>query len=172
MKLNSQLSKKLDHFVSFVAGEIHMKALPQVSFVGHEEDVKRAFGDYDLKTKTIRVRAAGRHPLDVMRTLAHELIHHNQIIHGRAGNEDEANAIAGRIMRKYDMMHPNDFKDKVISEDGSVGAANAVGSGEAVSLPPSVEPGVNPGVRKRKLREVINTPVMGLMRRKVPPHVG
>lgn len=140
-----------------------------MTFVGHEEDVKKAFGDYNPNTNTIRVRASGRHPLDVMRTVAHELVHHNQIINGRAGSEDEANAVAGRIMRKYDMMHPNDFKDRVINEDGSIGTANAVGSGEAVSLPPSVEP----GVPKRKLREVIKTPVIGpMIRRKAPNNVG
>lgn len=154
-----------------------MKNVPEIVFTSHDEDRKKAFGDYDIKSKSIRVRAGGRHPLDVMRTVAHELTHHNQIIQGRAGNEDEANAIAGRIMRKYDMMHPNEFKDKIINEDGSVGAVNSTGPAVAGLGGPSGEP---PGVppKKRKLREVIKSPVIkppvigSMIKRKAPVNVG
>ena len=56
-----------------------------------------------------------------MRTLAHELSHHKQDLEkrlkvdsGKTGSdiENEANAKAGEIMRKYDDSHPKEFKKK------------------------------------------------------------
>jgi hypothetical protein len=49
-----------------------------------------------------------------MRTIAHELIHYGQRLKGLSANEDQANAQAGRIMRKFDTTYPSVFKDKAI----------------------------------------------------------
>ena len=85
--------------------------LPKIHFVGNKENVKAAFG-HSIGTD-IFIRITDRHPIDVMRTIAHELIHVKQSQMGKHGEkfkEDEANAIAGRIMRKYDTTYPNAFK--------------------------------------------------------------
>ena len=39
-------------------------------------------GHYEPVTKTITLNTHGRHPKDVLRTCAHELIHHNQNLRG------------------------------------------------------------------------------------------
>ena len=52
---------------------------------------------YDPNSKEIVLYATGRHPKDILRSYAHEMIHHNQNLEGRLGNitttnvnEDEA----------------------------------------------------------------------------------
>ena len=39
-------------------------------------------GHYEPVTRTITLNTHGRHPKDIMRTCAHELIHHNQNLRG------------------------------------------------------------------------------------------
>jgi hypothetical protein len=106
-------------FIPIAAKELGLLTLPKIHLVGHEEDTKDAFGH--SKGHDITVRTVDRHPVDVMRTLAHELIHYKQNItgskKGEQMREDQANAIAGRIMRKFDTIHPNEFKDKPIPEE-------------------------------------------------------
>jgi hypothetical protein len=120
------MEKHINHFLKFAAKELKLSKMPKISLVGHSEDKKRTFGDYDQES--IRVRATGRHPIDVMRTLAHELIHRKQkgsLISNQA-KEDQANAIAGRMMRKYDEQNPQVFKEDATA--ASVVPANAVGA--------------------------------------------
>jgi len=57
-----------------------------------------------------------RHPIDVLRTLAHELVHHKQReagqeLNGEDGSntENEANAKAGELMRKFRTLRPEIF---------------------------------------------------------------
>ena len=40
-------------------------------------------GHYDPESKSITIYVNGRHPKDVLRTLAHEMIHHSQNLEGR-----------------------------------------------------------------------------------------
>jgi hypothetical protein len=127
--------KDVKNFISFAAKHLGLSSLPRISLVGKEENTKNAFGHFlgDRKGTSITVRITGRHPIDVMRTIAHELIHYKQRINGvRASEqmkEDEANALAGRIMRDYDTTYPKAFRDKPINEDGMV--ANAMGASAA-----------------------------------------
>jgi hypothetical protein len=124
-------------FIHFAAKKLGLSSLPKINLVGSSENAKQAFGHF-LGTRqgtSISVRITDRHPIDVMRTIAHELIHYKQRISGVRSSEqmkeDEANALAGRIMREYDTANPQSFKDKPIKEDGeAVGlAANHTGDG-------------------------------------------
>lgn len=126
--------RDVEKFVKFATDKIGLKSLPRIRFVGSSENRMRAFGHF-LGTKSksgITVRITGRHPIDVMRTLAHELIHYDQVSRGIRGSarmkEDEANALAGRIMRDFDSAHPEVFNHSVIKEDGVAPVStNAVG---------------------------------------------
>ena len=124
----------IKQFVSFASKELRLKTLPQINYVGKVEDKKQAFGHYisNKKSDSITIRVTGRHPIDVMRTLAHELYHYKQRTMGvkesERTKEDEANAIAGRIIRKYDTIYPNSFKARSIPEEVvSAVPANAMG---------------------------------------------
>ena len=128
--------KDVKNFISFAAKHLGLSSLPRISLVGKEENTKNAFGHFlgDRKGTSITVRITGRHPIDVMRTIAHELIHYKQRINGNRASEqmkeDEANALAGRIMRDYDTTYPKAFRDNPINEDG-MAAANAIGASAA-----------------------------------------
>lgn len=108
--------KDVKKFINFAAKDLKLTSLPIIKFVGSEENKKDAFGHFvgDM----ICVRITERHPIDVMRTLAHELIHWKQKNENKDESEqmkeDEANALAGRIMRDFDTTHPEVFKDPAI----------------------------------------------------------
>ena len=64
----------------------------------------------------IYISIINRHPLDILRTFAHEYVHYKQSIKRVSMNpnpgspsENEANAKAGEIMRKYGKLHPELF---------------------------------------------------------------
>lgn len=82
----------------------------------------------DLKTTAyyhntenrIKVYVKDRAKIDIMRSIAHELVHHKQNLIGKLTDpekdgadgspiENEANALAGVIMRKWGRLHPEDY---------------------------------------------------------------
>lgn len=107
--------KKLDilkHFVGFCKKELDIQSLPKISLITDKSFVEnfRSFGEYNPGKTTIRVFIAGRNLADICRSLAHELVHHRQneldLIYDTAGEtgtevENDANSIAGIIMREY-----------------------------------------------------------------------
>jgi len=158
------MDKSLQHvqkFVSFATKHLKLRGQPHIRFVGSQEDSKQAFGH--AKGADITVRVTNRHPIDVMRTLAHELTHFRQTASGSKASEqekeDNANAIAGRIMRDYDTKYPKAFKDNPIHEEGEGGTtsalpANNAGGGhiDGIGIGPRGEPGVN---KKKKLKNIL-----------------
>jgi hypothetical protein len=65
----------------------------------------------------VKVYVKDRAIIDVCRSIAHELVHHKQNIEDRLNDvqadgedgspiENEANAVAGIIIRKYGKLHP------------------------------------------------------------------
>jgi hypothetical protein len=84
-----------------------------------------SFGQYDIENNVLHLSADGRHVLDIIRTMAHELTHCRQgelqefpNDAGETGSpfEDEANAMAGRIMRGFAERYPDLFKESALSE--------------------------------------------------------
>lgn len=86
-KYTSQYYKPfIDSLVKFMINNgIELKPLPRI-FLNNsnqgEDFVKSRTGYYEPETKSITVFVNNRHPKDVMRSLAHELIHHNQNVKG------------------------------------------------------------------------------------------
>lgn len=75
-----------------------------------QQGVQKTFGYYDPNSRQIVVCCKDRHVMDVIRTLAHELVHRAQAQHqeltaddGATGShiENEANALAGILLRLY-----------------------------------------------------------------------
>lgn len=110
----------LDKFVEFTANEIGLKQLPEINFfTDTARSVKHSsFGGYG--DKQINITVVNRHIMDILRTLAHELVHFKQDTEGRITSpddgkdgspiENEANAMAAVVMRKWGKMHPEMFK--------------------------------------------------------------
>lgn len=112
-------------FLPFVQQHLELTHLPKIELL--DRPLEGTFGRYS--DGRIRVMAHGRHPIDVLRTLAHELVHYKQDSEGRihaesgetgSDEENEANAVAGVIMRDFDQAHPEllaALKEDVTSED-------------------------------------------------------
>jgi hypothetical protein len=149
-------------FVKFAAKEMGLTSLPKIHFVGNKENKYNAFG-HSIGNE-IHIRVTDRHPGDIMRTIAHELLHFKQNCSGKSGKqfrEDEANAVAGRIMRKFNTTYPSLFKLKPIApseikESESLGAANSTGEGIA-NFDPLLG---KKAVIKRKLNDIIGSKAM------------
>ena len=84
-------------------------------------------GDEDFEQSEIRVFALGRALVDVLRSIAHELVHHKQNedgeLKGKHSNvggpiEDEANAVAGEMIKAYGLEHPEIYPEGVETEMG------------------------------------------------------
>ena len=110
--MNQKNLDTLKHFVSFCKKELEIQSLPKISLVKDKSfvEMRRSFGEYNPGEMTVKVFITGRNLADVCRSLAHELVHHRQqelnLIYSDAGEtgteiENDANAIAGIIMREY-----------------------------------------------------------------------
>jgi len=84
-----------------------------------------SFGQYEPENNVLHLATAGRHTLDILRTMAHEFTHRKQAEKqklpdnaGETGSpyEDEANAMAGRIMRHWAEKHPEMFAHVPLEE--------------------------------------------------------
>jgi hypothetical protein len=85
----------------------------------------KTFGRYNSTTNELEIGLNGRHIMDVLRTIAHELVHQKQNeiapVPDDAGEdgspyENEANAQAGVLMRKYGSSHPELFMATELNE--------------------------------------------------------
>jgi RNA polymerase sigma factor (sigma-70 family) len=112
----------LQDFIRFCVAELKIKHMPTVKLRKDPQwSVRnRTFGRYTNDQHLLEVAWGGRHIMDVLRTVAHELTHKHQ--HERDGDqmdatagetgspwENEANARAGILMRDYARMHPDYF---------------------------------------------------------------
>ncbi len=91
----------------------------EISYEPNEAAKMSSFGKNTPSTNTIRVVALNRNLADVLRTLAHELVHRKQKKEGRlysgAGDdgsdiENEANSEAALIMRRFGKANPIIFE--------------------------------------------------------------
>lgn len=114
----------LDSFVKFASDKLGLKSLPNIR-IKDEGDNFNSFACYHPGKKHIVVSIKNRHPMDVFRSVAHELVHQYQdetnALYDGAGEtgspiEDEANYLAGRIMRHWAKQNPEHFKLKPIFE--------------------------------------------------------
>lgn len=111
----------LDTFVSFASDKLGLKSLPKIHLKKQDsqDSSQPSFGGYHPGEKHITVVTKNRHPMDVYRTVAHELVHHKQNEEGRLNDpsdgetgsniENEANSEAGKILRWYAKSNPNTF---------------------------------------------------------------
>ena len=124
---HSNNKKIISTFAKFVAKQVGIKKLPRIRVTSDPDWSSRngTFGHYDQNNQTLTISLANRHIMDVLRTMAHELVHaHQDSEHklpaqaGKTGSpyENEANAVAGRIMRRWAKQH-GDMFDQPAMED-------------------------------------------------------
>lgn len=126
-----KLKDKVEEFIEFVQERLELEDLPEIYLIDNKEQARdnKSFGGYYPGEKVIRTNIAERHIADIFRTLAHELVHYKQDIEnkleensGETGSdiENEANALAGVIMREYaKKSQGNIFEEKKFKKVGA-----------------------------------------------------
>lgn len=117
MKLNEIMQQHmLTHLLELCKHELELNELPKINLIDDQDTAPHGTSFGEFSDDTIHVVAKGRHPMDVMRTLAHELVHwkqrtENMDLDGSDGSEveNQANALAGIIMRKFGQKYPDYF---------------------------------------------------------------
>lgn len=110
----------INNFVSTTCKDLGISSDKiEISYDSKEAQGMTSFGKHTPATGIIRVVAINRNLADVLRTLAHELVHRKQEKEGRlysgAGEdgtdiENEANAEAALIMRRFGKANPIIFE--------------------------------------------------------------
>lgn len=118
MKIREAVAEHmLTHLINLCKKELGLTELPPIKLID-EPSVPgtTSFGVFD--GNAIQVVQLNRHPVDVARTLAHELVHWHQRVTGQeldgetgSTTENDANAIAGVILRKFGEMYPQYFAE-------------------------------------------------------------
>ena len=110
-------------FLPFAKKELNIKELPKIHFVDDSKFAKRIAAFGQIKDNRIVIDIAGRQIMDILRTVAHELTHYRQHKTGVSGDghagsftENEANKVAGTIVRKFGEKHSNLFTLPSINE--------------------------------------------------------
>lgn len=126
-----QIKGMVKSFLPLAMKELKLKKLPRIIIKKHIEsyDGQATFGRFANEEECIYLGIADRHPVDILRTLAHELVHSKQHEQGRiepnSGDtgspiENEANAVAGVLMRYFNKKYPNAVKSSAVSLDESL----------------------------------------------------
>ena len=116
------LEPAISHLIQLCKEELGITELPHIHLISNQSFIesgdKKSFGEFN--GNHVKVITKGRHPLDVMRTLAHELTHWKQqlegdVMDGEDGSdvENEANSTAGIIMRKFAEKYPDSFLSSI-----------------------------------------------------------
>ena len=106
--------QQYSEFVDFVVNELGIQNPPPIR-VEVEPTSTYTTGYYNNKKEIVKVRGHQRQLADILRSIAHELVHHKQkedgLIqkpHPQIGGpiEDEANSMSGRLVKTYGKMFP------------------------------------------------------------------
>jgi hypothetical protein len=129
--LNQDLVKE---FMRHVMKELKLDSLPKIKLSSDSQEAitNKSWGGYMPGEQSIRIVTAKRHPADVFRTLAHELVHYKQDITGRLNPgdgktgsdiENEANSRAAIIMRNFAQAKPSLFEHLITELGDNLAAA-------------------------------------------------
>ena len=127
-QFDSSEKKTIDDFVDFVKKELNINNDVEVKLQNDKDGIKttevykyKDGEDEKFEDSEIRVFTLGRALVDVLRSIAHELVHHMQNekgdLEGKVSNvggpiEDEANSVAGEMIKKYGLKDPEIYGDK------------------------------------------------------------
>lgn len=132
--MHKDFTNYMRDFLLLCKEELKLNHLPKITWEtnGFANSEQPTFGMFNNKNISIKVELRNRHILDIMRTLAHELVHYKQSLKGEitfnsgetgSAQENEANAVAGIIMRKFNKAHPKAFGSIPIGCKSLIGKA-------------------------------------------------
>lgn len=104
---------------------LDIDSLPKMNFEPEiHTGAQPSFGMYVNDERTLHVAITNRHPVDILRTVAHELVHYKQDLlgelndeSGRTGSpeENQAHEVAGVIMRYFNKQYPEFLRSHPIT---------------------------------------------------------
>jgi Zn-dependent peptidase ImmA (M78 family) len=112
-RLNESETATIGEFIKYACKNLEIQKVPHKLTLSYDTDAakeKRSFGYFDPNSSKIWVYVKNRNMGDILRTLAHELVHHKQNEDGRISYEsgktgsdieNEANAKAGILLRDF-----------------------------------------------------------------------
>lgn len=121
---NTVMIQMFKDFLPLAMKILELDQLPEMKFEGSLElDPQPSFGMYVAGENILFIALKNRHPVDILRTVAHELVHFKQDISGElqdnsgqtgSKHENQANSIAGIIMREFNKRYPQYLSSKPI----------------------------------------------------------
>ena len=109
-------------FLPLAMEMLKVDSLPEMQFSPElNTGDQPSFGMYVPDENILVVALANRHPVDILRTVAHELVHYKQNMNdeltpdsGKTGSpqENQAHELAGVIMRNFNKSYPEYLKSK------------------------------------------------------------
>jgi hypothetical protein len=108
--LNPVKFKHVSNFLKFCRDELDITNDIRLFLLNKKNNLQITTGGYNPKDKCVYTIFESRQIADVLRTIAHELVHQKQDLQGKiVGDipdiggiiEDTANAIAGRLVKMY-----------------------------------------------------------------------
>ena len=122
--ISDSKKQNIQHFVEYATKRLKLKETPNVTLVGGKEygNIKSSLGGYNPDDKSIYVSTEGRLTADILRTVAHEMVHRKQdemgyikdsIQDGSDGSpiENQAHSIAGILMREYGRINKQIYQE-------------------------------------------------------------
>jgi cytidyltransferase-like protein len=123
-RLTESQTGTIGEFIKFAAKNLGIQNLPgslTLSYDNKQAQDKRTFGFFDPHDKKIWIYVKNRNMADILRTLAHELVHRKQeedgrldVNSGQTGSpiEDEANSMAGVLLRNFGKINNSIYEHK------------------------------------------------------------
>jgi len=107
--MDKHFKKNLAEMILFMKkGGLELDPLPKVKFKQGEcqsgDPMLHNTGHYEPVDKSITVYTHGRHPKDIMKTIAHELIHHNQNLRGALSEDKMMEAGNGKYTQSSEYL--------------------------------------------------------------------
>ena len=124
IKLKDEQIDIITQFIKYAVNSLDLHSLPSnltLSYDTQAAKTKHTFGYFDPSNNKIWLYVKNRNVADILRTLAHELVHRKQAEQGRidytSGDtgseiENEANAMAGVLLRNFGKTHENIYENK------------------------------------------------------------
>ena len=111
----------IEEFVRYCANELNLESTPELEISYDNKDAQdmRSYGLYTPYNNRLLVVAVNRNLGDILRTIAHELVHHRQFLDNEltadsnktgSEQENEANAMAGVLMRNFGKLTPEIYE--------------------------------------------------------------
>jgi hypothetical protein len=124
--ISESKENSINHFVEYATKKLKLKETPKITLLTGREysEAKTSLGGYNPMSKEIYVAIEGRLTADILRTLAHEMVHRKQdelglvkdeVKDGATGSpiENQAHAVAGILMRNYGKINKQIYNESI-----------------------------------------------------------